>query len=123
VTMKFSSVFIPAGILGTGVGYYLYFRERRRCARLGCVMAGSRVNLALLILSTLTLGVAVTLTALPEYTARLMASWGGTAAMEDGMAPVQHGATAEPTREAVPAGQHGARVAVTRATLQIDGMT
>ena len=62
-------------------------------------------------------------TALPEYTARLMASWGGTAAMEDGMAPVQHGATAEPTREAVPAGQHGARVAVTRATLQIDGMT
>ncbi len=124
VTMKYSYLFIPAGILGTGVGYYLYVRERKRCARLGCAMAGSRVNLGLLTLSTLILGTAVTLTALPDYTARLIASWGGTAAMEDGrMGPARSGATAETTGEAVPAGQQGAMVAVASVTLQVDGMT
>ena len=124
VTMQYRYLFIPAGILGTGVGYYLYVRERKRCARLGCAMAGSRVNLSLLTLSTLILGTAVALTALPDYTARLIASWGGTAAMEDGrMGPAQSGATAETTGEAVPAGQPGAMVAGASVTLQVDGMT
>jgi hypothetical protein len=122
VTMKYSAIFIPAGILGTAVGHYLYFRERTRCARLGCAMAGSRVNLALLVLSTLVLGLAVILTALPEYTARLIASWGGTVAMEDGMVPAQHGA-AQPTGDALRAGPHGSLAAVAHATLQVDGMT
>src|SRR5262245_17082749 len=122
VTMKYSTIFIPAGILGTGLGYFLYFRERRRCARLACAMAGSRVNLGLLMLSTLVLAVAVTLTALPAYTARLIASWGGTVGMEDGMAPAQQ-AAAQPTGDALPAGPHGSLAAVAHATLQVDGMT
>ena len=122
VTMKYAAIFIPAGILGTGVGYYLYLRERTRCARLGCAMAGRRVNLGLLMLSTLTLGVAVTLTALPEYTARLIASWGGTVPMDDRMAPARHGA-AQPTGETLPTGQQGGMAAVAHATLQLDGMT
>jgi hypothetical protein len=122
VTMKYAAIFIPAGILGTGVGYFLYFRERRRCARLACAMAGSGMNLGLLILSTLVLAVAVTLTALPEYTARLIASWGGMVSMEDGMTPAQHGA-AHPTGDALPAGPRGSVAAVAHATVQVDGMT
>jgi mercuric ion transport protein len=122
VTMQYASVFIPAGILGTGVGYYLYFRERTQCGRLGCAMAGSRVNLALLMLSTLILGVAVTLTALPEYTARLIASWGGTVPMAGAMAPARQSA-AQPTGKALPTGQNGSMVAVAHVTLQVDGMT
>jgi hypothetical protein len=121
VTMTYSSIFIPAGILGTGVGYALYVRERRRCARLGCRMMGSLVNLALLMLSTLVLAAAVALTALPEYTARLIASWGGTVAMGE-MAPAKH-AAARPTGDALPAGQQGSLAAVAHATLQVDGMT
>jgi hypothetical protein len=122
VTMQYAAIFVPAGVLGTGVGYYLYLRERTRCARLGCAMAGNRVNLGLLMLSTLVLGVAVTLTILPEYTARLIASWGGAVVMEDGMAPAPHGA-AEPAGDALRAGPHGSLAAVANATLQVDGMT
>ena len=124
VTMKYSSIFIPAGILGTGTGYYLYFRERRRCHRLACRMVGGRLNLVLLVVSTLVLGVSVTLTALPDYTAHLIASWGGTAPMEDGMSgPAGHGVGARAVSPPVSSGDSGAVVAVTRVTLQVDGMT
>ncbi len=113
VTMKYSFIFIPAGILGTGAGYYLYVRERKRCDRLGCRMVGRRANLALLVVSTVVLGVAVTLTALPDYTARLIASWSGPAAMEGKMGRS--------------AGQGAADrvgpVALASATLGVDGMT
>ncbi|MBI3456490.1 MAG: hypothetical protein HY002_11965, partial [Candidatus Rokubacteria bacterium] len=33
VTMRYTYIFLPAGILGTAAGYYLYLRERRRCER------------------------------------------------------------------------------------------
>lgn len=124
VTMKYSSIFIPAGILGTGTGYYLYFRERRRCHRLACRMVGGWLNLALLVISALVLGVSVTLTALPDYTAHLIASWGGTAPMEDGMSgPAGHGAGGRAVSAPPSSGESGAIVPVARVTLHVDGMT
>lgn len=124
VTMKYSSIFIPAGILGTGTGYYLYFRERRRCHRLACRMVGGRLNLVLLVLSALVLGVSVTLTALPDYTAHLIASWGGTAPMEDGMSgPAGHGVGGRAVSAPPSSGESGAIVPAARVTLHVDGMT
>ena len=124
VTMKYSSIFIPAGILGTGAGYYLYFHERRRCDRLGCRMVGRRLNLALLVISILVLGVSVTLTALPDYTARLIASWGSAAAMDHEMSgPVRHG-TADPVASGtISSGESRAMFATAKVTLHVDGMT
>jgi hypothetical protein len=29
-TMKYSYVFIPAGVIGVGLGYFLYFREKKK---------------------------------------------------------------------------------------------
>ncbi|MFQ5793067.1 MAG: hypothetical protein ACE5JI_21560 [Acidobacteriota bacterium] len=54
-TMQYRPLFLPLGILGVGFGYYLYFREKRRCDALGCRMAGSRINLALLSVATVML--------------------------------------------------------------------
>jgi len=126
ITMRYTYIFIPVGILGTGIGYYLYFRERRRCARLGCPMGGRRVNLTLLLSSTVVLAAAVTLTALPDYTARLIASWGGQVAMEDmagmgGSSP--SGATAPQARGSASVPEGGATGAVASVTLRVDGMT
>jgi hypothetical protein len=125
VTMRYSAIFIPAGILGTAAGYALYVRERRRCDRLGCAMAGSRLNRALLGLSTLVLAAAVTLTALPDYTARLIASWGGAVTMEHAMSGGSggSGAGAHTRVGSAPAIQHGALVAAASATLRVEGMT
>lgn len=120
VTMKYTYVFLPIGILGTAAGSYLHFRERRRCERLGCAMAGGRLNLALLVASTLVLATAVALTAMPETTSRLIAAWSGTQAMDHGApgpaASHPAGPSSESGPEAVPA-----RLA--RATLHVDGMT
>lgn len=117
VTMQYSYIFIPAGILGTGAGYYLYVRERRRCHRLECAMAASRVNLVLLLASSLVLAAAVVLTAFPNYTADLIASWGGTGAAEHGMGGPDRGVATTPS------GGPAALVAAATATLQVDGMT
>ncbi len=124
VTMKYSAVFIPAGILGTSGGYYLYFSERRRCDRLGCRMVGRRLNLILLIISTLVLGVSATLTALPDYTVRLVASWSGAAPMEDGMrGPGGHGMESRAVSPPTSSVDSPAPVPVERVTLLVDGMT
>jgi len=126
VTMRYTYIFIPVGILGTGLGYYLYFREWRRCARLGCPMGGRRVNLAILAASTLVLGIAVTLTAMPDYTARFIASWGGQVAMEDmtgmgGSSP--SGASTPQARGSASVPEGGATGTVASVTLRVDGMT
>ena len=127
ITMRYTYIFIPVGILGTGIGYYLYFRERRRCARLGCPMGGRRVNLTLLLSSTVVLAAAVTLTALPDYTARLIASLDGQVTMEemgDGMGGSgRPEAPAPPTSASVASGEGGTTGAVASVTLRVDGMT
>jgi hypothetical protein len=71
-TMQFQPVLLPIGLLGVGVGYFLYFREKRRCQALGCQMVGSRFNLALLIIASLMLAIDVLFVVFPEALWSLM---------------------------------------------------
>ena len=83
VTMQYRWILIPAGVLGLATGFALYARERRRCARLACRMAGSRLTLALLILATLVVSAAIALDQLPELTSDLIAWASGDVPMSD----------------------------------------
>ena len=73
VTMQYRGLLIPAGIIGVTTGFFLYFRERRRCAALACRMAGSRITLALLIVASLVVGTSIVLDRFPEFTSDLLA--------------------------------------------------
>ncbi len=52
-TMRYRPILFPLGLLGLGVSYYLYFRERRRCQTEVCAMVGKTFNLVTLTLATL----------------------------------------------------------------------
>ena len=58
---------------GVATGFFLYFRERRRCAALACRTAGSRITLALLIVASLVVGTSIVLDGFPEFTSDLLA--------------------------------------------------
>jgi hypothetical protein len=73
VTMPYRWLLIPAGVLGVATGFVLYFREQRRCARLACRMAGSRVTFALLLVASLVVASSIVLDRFPEMTADLLA--------------------------------------------------
>jgi len=109
VRMQYTYVFVPVRVLGTAAGYSLYFRERRRCDRSGGAMAGSRVSLVLVGVSTVVLVAAVPLTATPEVTRRLIAAWGAMPVMDGGIqsggsSPVGTRGTRPQGRPAVPRG-------------------
>lgn len=74
VTMRYRWLLIPAGIVGVATGFFLYFRERRRCTALACRMAGSRITLALLIVASLVVGTSIVLDRFPEFTSDLLAA-------------------------------------------------
>lgn len=83
VTMQYRWLLIPAGALGVMMGFALYVRERRRCDRLGCRMAGSQITLALLLLATLVVVASIALDRFPEMTSNLLAwATGDTGAMQ-----------------------------------------
>lgn len=65
-TMRLRPLFLPLGILVVGTGYYVYFCERRRCEAMGCRMAGSRLNLALLGVATVMLAIEVAFVLFPD---------------------------------------------------------
>jgi Cu/Ag efflux protein CusF len=71
-TMRYQYLLLPLGILAVTAGYFLYFRERRRCQRLVCTMAGSRFNLLALGTATVVLLGEVTLVVFPETASRLL---------------------------------------------------
>ncbi len=71
-TMRYSYIFIPVGIAGVAIGYVLFFREKRKCAAMGCRMVGKNINLALLIVATVMVAIAVLLQIMPEFTASLI---------------------------------------------------
>jgi hypothetical protein len=60
-------------VLGVTAGFVLYIRERRRCDRLGCRMAGSKITLGLLIVASLVVATSVVLDRFPEMTSDLLA--------------------------------------------------
>lgn len=81
-TMQYTSVFVPVGVISVSAGFYLHLRERRRCARERCSMAGSRLNLILLSVSALVVALALFFTLFPGFSSDLLlwATGGGGAA-------------------------------------------
>jgi hypothetical protein len=71
-TMRYSSIFISAGIVGVAIGYILFFREKGRCKAMGCRMAGKNINLMFLIIATVMVTIAILLQIFPEFTAFLI---------------------------------------------------
>lgn len=71
-TMQYRFVLLPLGVLVVAAGYYLYFREKRRCQAWGCPMIGSRVNLTLLIIASLMLAIDVVFVVFPDALWSLM---------------------------------------------------
>ena len=86
VTMRYRWLLIPAGIIGVATGFFLYFRERQRCAALACRMAGSRVTLALLIVASVVVMTSIVLDRFPELTSELLAR-----AVDAHASPMGHG--------------------------------
>jgi len=84
-TMRYQSMLLPLGVLAVTAGYVLYFRERRRCQKLVCTMAGSRVNFLALGLATVVLLGEMVLVAFPEAASRLL-----TRAMVSAADQVEH---------------------------------
>jgi hypothetical protein len=72
VTMRYSKIFIPIGVVGVGLGYFLYFREKRKCNALACRMAGGRFNFIVLLFSTVVVFLAIVFNLFPELVASLL---------------------------------------------------
>src|SRR6266508_920137 len=72
VTMQYRSIFLPIGVVGVALGYYFYFREKRRCTNLGCAVAGGKVNLVLLLGATVVVAAALVLDFFPELTSNIL---------------------------------------------------
>ncbi len=68
VTMQYRNIFVPVGVVGVGIGYYLYFKEKRRCSSIGCSFVGRKTNLALLVVATLMVASALLLDFFPGLT-------------------------------------------------------
>ena len=68
VTMQYRSIFLPVGVIGLGTGYYLYFKEKRRCSTIGCSFVGRKTNLVLLLLAGVMVVVALLLDLFPGLT-------------------------------------------------------
>jgi hypothetical protein len=71
-TMKYTAVFVPIGIASVGAGFYLHVRERHRCARGRCRMAGGPWNLALLTFSALVVAITTFLALFPATASDLL---------------------------------------------------
>jgi len=72
VTMQYRAIFLPIGVIGVALGYYLYFREKRRCTSLGCTLAGGKINLALLFFATVIVAGALVLDIFPQLTSNIL---------------------------------------------------
>jgi hypothetical protein len=70
--MKYSAIFIPIGVIGVGLGYFFYFRERKKCKAQACRMAAGRFNLVVLIMATVVVLMAIVFNVFPEVIAPLL---------------------------------------------------
>lgn len=74
VTLQYRPILLPLGIAGVSGGFWLYNRERRRCATMGCRMAAGRVNLCLLSLATIVLVAEILLALFPDWSSQLLSA-------------------------------------------------
>jgi hypothetical protein len=72
VTMQYRAIFLPVGVIGVALGYYLYFRERRHCNSIGCALVGGKVNLVVLLFATVMVSAALILDIFPEFTSKIL---------------------------------------------------
>ncbi len=72
VTMKYSYIFIPIGVVGVSLGYFLYFRDKKKNKACGCLMPAGRLNLVILIFATVVVVVAIIFNTFPELIAPLL---------------------------------------------------
>ena len=72
-TMKYSNIFIPTGVIGVGLGYFLYFRQKKKSAACGCPMPAGKLNLTILIFATIVVVIAIAFNTFPELIALLFA--------------------------------------------------
>ncbi len=68
VTMQYRNIFVPVGVAGVGIGYYLYFKEKRRCSSIGCSFIGRKINLVLLVMATVMVAGSLLLNIFPGLT-------------------------------------------------------
>ena len=66
--MQYRYIFIPIGVIGVGLGYYFYFREKRYCTTIGCTFVGRKTNLVLLVIATAMVAGALILDIFPDLT-------------------------------------------------------
>ena len=71
-TMRYSYIFIPIGIIGVSLGYFFYFREKKKCDALSCRMAAGKFNLVMLVFSTIVVVTAIVFTLFPEAVAPML---------------------------------------------------
>jgi len=83
-TMQYTAVFVPFGVISVSAGFYLHLRERRRCARAGCSMAGSSLNLILLSASALVVALALFFTLFPALSSEILLWASGGSGAGDG---------------------------------------
>ncbi len=72
VTMQYRYIFLPVGVVGVALGYYLYFREKQRCTSISCTFVGRRFNLTLLGLATVMLVAELLLVIYPALLSELL---------------------------------------------------
>ncbi|MCH7914404.1 MAG: hypothetical protein IH856_15425 [Deltaproteobacteria bacterium] len=72
VTMQYRYIFLPVGVVGVALGYYLYFREKQRCTSIGCAFVGRKFNLTLLGLATVMLVAELLLVIYPALVSELL---------------------------------------------------
>ena len=71
-TMKYSNIFIPIGVIGVGLGYFLYFRQKKKSAACGCPMPAGKLNLTILIFATIVVVLSFVFNVFPELIAPLL---------------------------------------------------
>ena len=70
-TMKYSNIFTPIGVIGVSLGYFLYFREKKKSTACGCPMRSKKLNLTILIFATILIVLSVVFNLFPEFIAAL----------------------------------------------------
>ena len=71
-TMKYSNIFIPIGVVGVGLGYFLYFRKKKKSAACGCPMTAGKLNLTILVFATIVVALSAVFNIFPEFIAPLL---------------------------------------------------